>query len=158
MKKTLIFLALLVIIVISLSAHTPRVIAPEKGYTVPALSVESNDSVISLSDFRGKYLLLTFWASTDAASRIRCNEYESLVDQNAKVCRLSINLDKNERLFKEIVKNDHLNPEFQLNLPPSKANEVIAEFDLNSTLRSFLIDPEGRILSVNPSSNEIARL
>lgn len=158
MKKPLIFLALLVILAISLSAYTPRVIAPEKGYTVPALSIESNDSVISLSDFRGKYLLLTFWASTDAASRVRCNEYESLVDQSAKVCQLSINLDRNERLFKEIVSNDNLNPTHQHNLPPSKADGVLAEFNLSSTLRTFLIDPEGRIISVNPSLDEIAAL
>lgn len=158
MKKPLIFLALLVILAISLSAYTPRVIAPEKGYTVPALSIESNDSVISLSDFRGKYLLLTFWASTDAASRIRCNEYESLVDQSAKVRQLSVNLDKNERLFKEIVSNDNLNPAHQHNLPPSKADGVLAEFNLNSTLKTFLIDPEGRIVSVNPSLDEIAAL
>ncbi len=158
MKKPLIFLALLVILAISLSAYTPRVIAPEKGYTVPALSIESNDSVISLSDFRGKYLLLTFWASTDAASRIRCNEYESLVDQNAKVRQLSVNLDRNERLFKEIVSNDNLNPAHQHNLSPSKADGVLAEFNLNSTLKTFLIDPEGRIISVNPSLDEIAAL
>lgn len=158
MKKPLIFLALLVILAISLSAYTPRVIAPEKGYTVPALSIESNDSVISLSDFRGKYLLLTFWASTDAASRIRCNEYESLVDQSANVRQLSINLDRNERLFKEIVCNDNLNPAHQHNLPPSKADGVLSEFNLSSTLRTFLIDPEGRIISVNPSLDEIAAL
>lgn len=158
MKKTLIFLALLVIIVISLSAHSPRVIAPQKGYTVPALSIESEDSVISLSDFRGKYLLLTFWASTDAASRVRCNEYDGLIDQNAKICHLSINLDKNRRLFKEIVKNDNLDSEFQFNLPTSKAEAVITEFGLKTGLRSFLIDPQGRIMAINPTAGQIVSL
>lgn len=158
MRKTLIFVALLAVMVISLSAHTPRVIAPELGYTVPALTIERGDSVISLSDYRGKYLLLTFWASTDAASRVRCNEYESLVDQNARISILSVNLDKNMRLFKEIVKNDNLKAEHQHYLSQSDAETVIADFGLTSSLRSFLIDPEGRIVAVNPLKSDISLL
>lgn len=158
MKKTLAFLALTVILIVSLSAHTSRVIAPKTGYTVPALSIQSSDSIVSLSDYKGKYLLLTFWASTDAPSRIRCNEYESLDHVSGKINRLAINIDKNRRLFKEIVANDNLNPKFQLNLPKSQIAAVIADFGLNKGLNSFLIDPQGRIMAINPSVEMIASI
>ncbi len=151
MKKSLIFLALLVILIVSVSAHGSRVIAPQTGSTVPALSIESENGVISLNDYKGKYVLLSFWSSTDAPSRVRSNEYEGLLNQDANLSRLSVNLDKNKRLFQEILKNDGLNPEHQLNLSPAESEKVIADFELQSSLRSYLIDPAGKIIAVNPS-------
>lgn len=158
MKKTLSILALTFILIVSLSAHTSRVIAPKTGYTVPTLSIESNDSIISLSDYKGKYLLLTFWSSTDAPSRIRCKEYESLNIVSAKMDRLALNVDENQRLFQEIVANDNLNPKFQLSVPESQKAAVIADFGLNDGLNSFLIDPQGRIIAINPSTEMIASI
>lgn len=158
MKKTSIFIASLVVLLVSVSAHTSRVIAPEVGHTVPALSIESGDSVISLSDYKGNYLLLTFWESTDAQSRVRCNEYERLLAKDAKICRLSINLDRNKRLFQEIVSNDNLDNAGQFNLTARQAEEVKADFGLNGSCRSFLIDPQGQVVAINPSAQDIARI
>lgn len=156
MRKTLSFLALAVILFVSISAHTSRVIAAKEGYTVPALTIAKGDGEVSVSDFKGKYLLLTFWASTDAQSRIRCKEYESITGKCAKVESLSINLDRNSRLFNEIVDNDNLNPASQLNLPESQIEAVIADFALNEGLNSFLIDPLGRVVAINPTAEMIA--
>lgn len=152
MKHTLTFLALLAIYFISISAHTSRVTAPQQGYTSPSLMLETAQADINLSDYHGRYVLLTFWSSTDAPSRLRCNQYQQLARQEAAdIALVSINLDTNSRLYAELVEYDHLDQGVNLHLSPSQRKQVESQFELNGSCKSFLIDPAGRIETINPT-------
>ena len=52
------------------SAATNNAIDGVKGFQAPIFKVERTDSVVSLDDMRGHWVLLQFWSSSDARSRI----------------------------------------------------------------------------------------
>lgn len=149
------------VFLISVSAHTSKVVDPSEGYIAPFFSIESNDTSVSLDEFKGKYVLLTFWASNDANSRIKCREYTSFAqDLNIedKFCQLSINFDRSERLFSEIVKLDKLDAETQFYAQGDNALQLIKEYQLENGYHSFLIDQQGKIVVKNPTITSLKKI
>lgn len=161
MKKSISIIVLFFVLLISVSAYTGRVIDAKKGYSAPLFSVENANSTMSIDDARGKYLLLTFWSSSDADSRIRCNEYTDFAakqNENEQLCLLSVNFDRSERLFREIVRRDNLNAESQFYVQGTKAAQLRSDYHLEDGYQSFLIDPQGRIVAENPSTTLLTQL
>ncbi|MDE7146875.1 MAG: peroxiredoxin family protein, partial [Duncaniella sp.] len=77
MKKIFSYIAFFAVIVLLISAYSERVMKAEKGYTAPEIEMLVNDSVeVSLSQLRGKYVLVNFWDSENAVSRIAAGEYD----------------------------------------------------------------------------------
>lgn len=154
-------IAIFVVLLTAVSAGNRRDIIAAEGNLAPQIQVNAADgSSVSLSDFAGRYVILNFWASTDAPSRIAAISYnkmaKSLEDQS--VCLLSINFDSNERLFREIVRRDNLDSESQFSVHDARASHIIRDFAMDRGLQSFLIDPKGRIAAVNPDINTIHRV
>ncbi|MDE6644553.1 MAG: hypothetical protein K2J97_00525, partial [Muribaculaceae bacterium] len=67
-------------------------------------------------------------------------------------------LDSNTRMFEEIVKRDRLTRANQFNISGEKASFVVENFQLSDQPKSFLIDPEGRIIAVNPTPDQLNRI
>ncbi|MDE5649919.1 MAG: peroxiredoxin family protein [Duncaniella sp.] len=154
MKKALSYIAFFGAIILLVSAYSERVIKAEKGYTAPEIEMVSNDSTdISLDKLRGKYVLVNFWDSGSAISRIAAGEYDRFLrnstDNNFKL--LSINTDENKNLFHEIVKNDNLDTSTQFHIGEVKTKNTKKDYRLEQGFSSYLIDPQGKIVAVNPS-------
>ena len=61
------------------------VVKADKGYTAPDIEMLANDSVnVSLDKLRGKYVLVNFWDSSNAVSRIAAGEYDRFFTQQRK--------------------------------------------------------------------------
>ena len=149
------------VFLISVSAHTSKVIDPSEGYIAPFFSVERNDTSVSLDQLKGKYVLLTFWASKDANSRIKCREYTSFAQDlklEDRFCQLSINFDKSHRLFSEIVKLDKLDAETQFYAQGDRALHLIKEYQLEEGYHSFLIDQQGKIIEKDPTITSLKKI
>lgn len=153
-------IAFFAVLLLSVSAHTPRVAKAAEGYAAPQFTLSSNETSFSLSDLKGRYILLNFWDSTDAASRIATVDYETVTRNvsEERFCLLSVNLDRSERLFREIVHRDNLSAKSQFYLCPTEASEIINAYRLDRGNCSFLINPEGQIIAVNPSPDVLETL
>ncbi|MBO4995050.1 MAG: redoxin domain-containing protein [Muribaculaceae bacterium] len=160
MKKTMMLIVLFAVLVVSVAAYSGRVYQPVDGYKAPGFSVCNADTSLSVANLKGRYVLVNFWASTDAESRIQNQEYDSFCQSlsQERFCLLSVNVDRNERLFREIVRNDNLNAEAQFRVDESCLSRVARDYHLTKGLRSFLIDPEGRIVATNPSSSTLTQV
>lgn len=160
MKKAISIIAVFVVFLLSISARTERVFKAEDGYKAPALRVANANSEISLEDLRGDYVLVNFWSSTNAASRVAAGEYDSFVKngEGKQIHLLSVNSDDNERLFREIVRRDGLDEKTQYRASGTSASDMVSEYGLQGGMQSFLIDPQGRILATNPDVRTIASL
>lgn len=159
MKQIVTIAMLFTVLLVTMSAHTERTHDASEGYNAPALTVSSNDTTMSLADLKGQYVMLTFWDSTDPASRIAVNRYSAIARTKANsrtLSLLAINFDRSERLFREIVRHDNLEDAFNVNVAAGETRQKLAaDWDLKSGLKSFLIDPQGKIIAVNPSREQI---
>lgn len=131
---------------------------PERGQLAPDFSVARIDTTVSLHDLRGKYVLLDFWSSADANSRLKSNEYNTLpITDTGRLRRLSVNFDRSEELFNEIVNRDHLHPDEQYFAGQSDLDKLIQDYGVTQGYNSYLIDPQGKIIAINPDNNYLSQ-
>ncbi|WP_438638012.1 hypothetical protein [Muribaculum gordoncarteri] len=78
MKKTMSIIVFFAVLLLLGSAATNNAIDGVKGFQAPIFKVERNDSVVSLDDMRGHWVLLQFWSSSDAPSRIAGKQYTAI--------------------------------------------------------------------------------
>lgn len=153
-------IVLFAVLVISVSAYSERVFEAAEGYNAPSMTIENSDTTLSLADMKGRYVIVTFWSSADADSRLRAYRYDEaakLLPQE-RFCLLSVNFDRSERLFREIVRRDGLSAETQFHIEGNRANQLINDYHLESGMQSFLIDPSGRIVAKNPTEQTLTQL
>ena len=158
MKKAIMYIAAFVGMVMSLTAFTVKPTAPGTGCSAPELSMKTDSSSISLDNFRGQYLLVSFWSSSEASSRIRCNEYTSAANQISGLNHIGINVDASTSLFNEVVKRDNLMKQAQYHVEGNEAALIKENYHLDRGLHSFLIDPQGTIVAVDPDKVTLNKL
>ena len=160
MKKTMKVIVLFAVLVISVSAYSERVYEAAEGYNAPSMTIENSDTTLSLAELKGRYVIVTFWSSADADSRLRAYRYDEaakLLPQE-RFCLLSVNFDRSERLFREIVRRDNLSAENHIHVDGSQANRIIHDYRLTEGFKSLLIDPKGRIVAMNPSIETLTKM
>lgn len=153
-------IAIFAVLLVSMSAHTERVYEAADGFNAPDLTVDNSHSALSLSDLKGKYVLVTFWASSNAQSRISAASYDDFsksLDEE-RFCLLSVNFDRSERLFREIVRRDNLSAKSQFYVSGSNAETIFENYHLGNGFQSFLINPQGKIVATNPSNDTLKKI
>lgn len=167
MKKTiLLFLLAAAVCIISVAAYTEGIYQPTEGFRAPEFSapaVEAPGHTLSLDDHRGEYLLLSFWSSTDPASRIRNMNYDSMVREldtdrgiaDGNMAFISVNFDSSLSLARQIAERDSLLLSNVASVQGPSARRLISDYRLSDGFRAYLIDPHGRIIATNPSAESL---
>lgn len=103
--------------------------------------------LVSLSDFKGKYVFLDFWASWCAPCRKEHPLLRKLnKDFEGKVQFISVSMDASPASWKQAVEADQLNW-LQLNDPKSLTGELADIYGVKSLPFNCIIDPKGVIIS-----------
>lgn len=114
----------------------------------PLFSMNDNaDNLIKLSDYRGKYVFLNFWASWCIPCR---QENPSLIGIYKKLDKskyefISVSLDKNKADWLRAIKEDKL-AWVQVRDEAGADSKVSWEYNIKSIPQNFLIDPNGNII------------
>lgn len=151
------FVALFAAMLVSLSAFTGSIEAPRTGYRAPALAIGDNGNILQDDAAAGRYRVLTFWSGTDPRSRLDCNDYATMC-RTCGIDFMGVNFDRNRELFGEMVKNDGLEPGNQYYPTGKEAAKIIERYHLGRGYKTFLIDPSGKIVAVNPTHDTLAAL
>ncbi len=154
-------IAIFVVLLLTVSANTHGDSNAAEGMKAPKLELKASDgSTVSTSGMQGRFVIVNFWASGDAGSRIAANLYERYVESvgEEQIGLVSVNFDDNQKLFREIVRRDGLKNESQYSVAPQDRADLIQKYSMEGGLKSYLVDPEGVIVAVNPTIEKIASI
>lgn len=105
---------------------------------------------ISLSSFKGKYVLVDFWASWCGPCRAEnpnvVNTFEKYRNKNFTV--LSVSLDRDKDAWMKAIANDHLDWTHVSDLKLWN-NAAAAQFGITSIPQNLLVDPQGNLVARN---------
>lgn len=112
--------------------------------------------LVNLRDYRGKYVLVEFWASwckpcrADNPNLLRA--YEAYKGRNFEV--LGISLDAGRENWLKAITEDQL-PWTQVADLQGPQNEAAQRYNVNAIPQNFLIDPTGKIVASNLSGEDL---
>ena len=157
MNKTLLIIAILGLLTLFTSAYYSAPADSRIGFKAPSLQLgDSNNDLSPLKQHRGEKILLTFWSSDDAQSRLDNMRYDRLSrSDGAGYTHVSVNLDRSESVFNQIVAIDNLDRSAQFCTAQDMQDDIIRSWRLEDGYHSFLIDPNGVIIGIDPDMTSL---
>ncbi len=121
----------------------------DSGAVAPEVSLaDAEGKQVTLSSFRGKYVLLDFWASWCGPCRGEnpnvVAAYEKFKDKNFTV--LGVSLDNQKDAWQKAIKSDNL-VWTQVTDLKGWNSPAVAAYNVHAIPANFLIDPNGKIIA-----------
>ena len=157
MKNFVLIITTLVLVLIFSSASGNVSSDSRIGTRAENFTIGNDDKVVTLNQFRGKYVLLSFWSSADAVARLDNMRYSRLASANDKLVLVALNFDRSRALFDEVVYSDSLDLSSQYYCDMQDRKPFEQKWGTAQQYNTYLLDTRGVVIAVNPSDTELLK-
>ena len=129
------------------------------GDVAPDFRIETTSDVqhnLDLTDLKGKYVLLSFWASYDAQSRMQNVSLSNVLRSSRNVEMVSVSFDEYQSIFKETVRKDQIVTPTCFVETEGEDSGLFKKYRLNRGFTNYLLDGNGVIIAKNISAAELS--
>ena len=122
-------------------------------------SMSAGQPLAELSDMKGKYVLLSFWASYDAHSRMQNASLSNVLrsaSRNENVEMVSVSFDEYQSIFKETVRKDQIVTPTCFVATKGESSGLFKKYRLGRGFTNYLLDENGVIIAKNISAAELS--
>lgn len=122
-------------------------------------SMSAGQLLAELSDMKGKYVLLSFWASYDAHSRMQNASLSNVLrsaSRNENVEMVSVSFDEYQSIFKETVRKDQIVTPTCFVETKGESSGLFKKYRLGRGFTNYLLDENGVIIAKNISAAELS--
>lgn len=130
------------------------------GDVAPDFRIETTSDVqhnLDLTDLKGKYVLLSFWASYDAQSRMQnASLSNALRSTSHDVEMVSVSFDEYQSVFKETIRKDQIVTPTCFVETKGESSGLFKKYRLNRGFTNYLLDGNGVIIAKNISAAELS--
>ena len=122
-------------------------------------SMSAGQPLAELSDMKGKYVLLSFWASYDAHSRMQNASLSNVLrsaSRNENVEMVSVSFDQYQSIFKETVRKDQIVTPTCFVETKGESSGLFKKYRLGRGFTNYLLDENGVIIAKNISAAELS--
>ena len=122
-------------------------------------SMSAGQPLAELSDMKGKYVLLSFWASYDAHSRMQNASLSNVLrsaSRNENVEMVSVSFDEYQSIFKETVRKDQIVTPTCFVETKGESSGLFKKYRVGRGFTNYLLDENGVIIAKNISAAELS--
>lgn len=133
---------------------------PTEGLTIgdraPEFKICSERQLVDLKDLRGKYVLISFWASYDAPSRMQNATLSHVASKNDKVEMVSVSFDDYKSIFNETIKKDKITTPNCFVETEGEQSKLYQTYRLHKGFKNYLLDENGIIIAKDINAKQLA--
>ena len=121
--------------------------------------MSAGQPLAELSDMKGKYVLLSFWASYDAHSRMQNASLSNVLrsaSRNENVEMVSVSFDEYQSIVKETVRKDQIVTPTCFVETKGESSGLFKKYRLGRGFTNYLLDENGVIIAKNISAAELS--
>ena len=130
------------------------------GDVAPDFTIESTSDAqynFDLTDLKGKYVLLSFWASYDAQSRMQnASLSNALRSTSQDVEMVSVSFDEYQSVFQETIRKDQIVTPTCFVETKGESSGLFKKYRLGRGSTNYLLDENGVIIAKNISAAELS--
>lgn len=133
---------------------------PTEGLTIgdkaPDFKICSERQLVNLKDLKGKYVLLSFWASYDAPSRMQNAILNHAVTKTNNIEMVSVSFDDYKSVFNETIRKDQISTSNCFIELEGKNSEIYQTYRLHKGFKNYLLDKNGVIIAKNINAQQLS--
>lgn len=130
------------------------------GNSAPNFFIRSFDGKLSkeLNELKGNYVLLSFWASYDAPSRVQNALLNNALKKTShSVKMVSVSFDEYISIFNESIKKDEIDTPNCFVETSGEASGIYKKYRLNKGFKNFLLNEKGVIIAKSITANQLSQ-